>query len=96
MPLVIYAATSVLLKCIYSNKYIVEYDMKKLGISLGVLVLGSYFYIKGLNEYEDYLRFNHGIWHLLASIANYYGMKCNTCKPILVTTSSCNSMQMQE
>lgn len=78
LPLAIYALTAVVLKIVYWNKVTVTYDWGKLATSLGVLVFGAYFYIQGLDEYSDYLRLNHGIWHMLASIANYYGMKCNS------------------
>jgi predicted membrane channel-forming protein YqfA (hemolysin III family) len=44
--------------------------------------VGAYFFVKGLDEYDDYLRFNHGIWHMMAAISNYYGLKSTTYERI--------------
>jgi predicted membrane channel-forming protein YqfA (hemolysin III family) len=31
-------------------------------------VIGFYFFVTGLDENNDYLRINHGMWHLTAGV----------------------------
>ena len=40
------------------------------------LLVSLYFFVKGLDESKDYLRINHGLWHLFCSIAfyQYFGL----------------------
>jgi predicted membrane channel-forming protein YqfA (hemolysin III family) len=38
------------------------------------LIIGSYFFVKGLDEHTDYLRLYHGIWHVFLGISSYYNM----------------------
>ena len=51
------------------------YIWEKLWKCLLIGGIGIYFFIKGLNEYDDYLRFNHGMWHLCAGISSLYGFQ---------------------
>jgi predicted membrane channel-forming protein YqfA (hemolysin III family) len=47
---------------------------------VGILLIAGQFFINGLNRKNDYLRINHGLWHLFAGVAHYYGMNCTTWK----------------
>jgi hypothetical protein len=44
--------------------------MLKYGLNL--LIPAIYFFIKGLDDENDYLRINHGMWHLFIGIAFFY------------------------
>ena len=36
------------------------------------MMFGVFFFIRGLDDDNDYLRINHGLWHCSASIATFY------------------------
>lgn len=69
---------AVILRIWYWNKVKVTYNWWNLSTSLIVLLVGAYFFVKGLDQYDDYLRFNHGIWHMMAAISNFYGLNSTT------------------
>jgi predicted membrane channel-forming protein YqfA (hemolysin III family) len=48
-------------------------------VSFVILLLAGQFFVNGLKEKNDYLRLNHGFWHMFAGVAHYYGMSCATC-----------------
>ncbi len=78
VPIVLFDIIAVLIRLWYWNRIKVVYHYENLFTSLIVLMIGGYFFVKGLDEFDDYLRFNHGIWHLMAAVSNYYGMKAAT------------------
>jgi hypothetical protein len=78
LPIIFFDILALVLRLWYWSSVKVKYDWRRLGMSLSILGIGSYFFYKGLNEHDDYLRFNHGIWHLMAAVSNYYGMSCCT------------------
>ncbi len=41
-------------------------------LSLVFLTIGVLFYLDGLNDANDYLRFSHGMWHLSVSVFGWY------------------------
>lgn len=52
-----------------------------LGKAAGLICVGAYFFVKGLDETQDYLRFHHGMWHMFLGAAVYYGFQAS--KPTL-------------
>ncbi len=44
--------------------------MLKYGMFL--FIPAVFFFARGLNRKNDYLRFGHGLWHLLCGFAFYY------------------------
>jgi hypothetical protein len=36
------------------------------------VIIGVYCFYKGLDEFNDYLRFYHGMWHLAAGAFSFY------------------------
>lgn len=52
-----------------------EYHKRDLRIALAVMALAVYFFIKGLDDYNDYLRLNHGMWHFCVGWSTYYFFK---------------------
>jgi hypothetical protein len=77
-PILLFDVVVVVLKVWYWGRVRVTYNWRRLGASLAILAIGSYFFFKGLNEFEDYLRLNHGIWHMMAALSSYCGMGCCT------------------
>ena len=75
VPIVFYGAVGVMLRVMDMNKTKVQYNWEMLGKSSFLTLIGVYFFMKGLNEFDDYLRFNHGMWHMLAGIASWYGFQ---------------------
>jgi len=49
-----------------------KFNFKMVSKALGFLFIGACFFVRGLDEDEDYLRFNHFTWHLFASITGFY------------------------
>ncbi|KYQ89287.1 hypothetical protein DLAC_09947 [Tieghemostelium lacteum] len=39
---------------------------------LGLLAIAAVFFVRGLDDDNDYLRINHGIWHFFVGFAFYY------------------------
>ena len=37
-----------------------------------MLAIGLLFFTKGLDEHTDYLRLNHGLWHLFLGWSSWY------------------------
>jgi hypothetical protein len=75
MPIVGYGVLGLGLRLYNMNKVKVVYDWGNLGRSLFFTTIGLYFFAKGLDEFDDYLRFNHGMWHMLAGISSWYGLQ---------------------
>lgn len=55
----------------YQNKV-----MLKNGLS--ALFLALFFFYKALDEYQDYLRFFHGCWHMMVGITSFYLWQAKT------------------
>lgn len=49
---------------------------RKIYIGLGLLTVAFAFFARGLDEDNDYLRLNHGLWHLFSSLAFYNFFHC--------------------
>lgn len=58
----------------------VKYNFNRLFASIGILLMAGQFFINGLVEKNDYLRLNHGLWHMFVGIAHYYGINCTSWK----------------
>ena len=41
-------------------------------LALVFLTIGVLFYLDGLDDANDYLRFSHGMWHLSVSVFGWY------------------------
>lgn len=80
IPIALYDAVAFIVRVYYWRRIQVTYHWDNIMTSLVVLTVGGYFFVRGLDEYDDYLRFNHGIWHLMAAISNYFGMMGTTCE----------------
>lgn len=79
-PMILYTVLSICARFWYKNKVIVTYSFKRLIASLTCLAIGGWFFIHGLVEKNDYLRFNHGMWHVMAGFTFFYGMTCTNWK----------------
>jgi predicted membrane channel-forming protein YqfA (hemolysin III family) len=82
IPIVLFSIIAIIVRIWHWNTIKVIYNYWNLFTSLIILLVGAYFFVKGLDEYDDYLRFNHGIWHMMAAISNYYGLKSTTYERI--------------
>ena len=72
-----------LLLSIYSiNNHRVIYNWNYFGISLALTTVGVHFFAKGLDEFDDYLRFNHSFWHLVIGLSSWYGFQSTRIEPI--------------
>ncbi len=80
LPMVIFEVLSIALRAYYWRKVEVKYNFKRLIASIIILVVAGQFFINGLDEKKDYLRFNHGLWHMFAGVAHYFGMNCTSWK----------------
>ena len=74
-PIVVFSVIGIVNRLLNWNKIAVSYNWGNCLKTAGYLSVGSYFFIKGLDEYDDYLRFNHGLWHLFSGAAIYYGLQ---------------------
>jgi predicted membrane channel-forming protein YqfA (hemolysin III family) len=45
-------------------------------IAFGILIIAMVFFVRGLDEDNDYLRLNHGLWHMSASLSAYFFFGC--------------------
>ena len=47
-------------------------------LNRGLMLMGLaiYFFINGLDDENDYLRINHGLWHCFASLSSFYMWQC--------------------
>jgi predicted membrane channel-forming protein YqfA (hemolysin III family) len=41
-------------------------------IGLAFMAIALFFFVRGLDDDNDYLRFNHGLWHLFVGISFYF------------------------
>jgi predicted membrane channel-forming protein YqfA (hemolysin III family) len=37
-----------------------------------LMIIGLYFFIKGLDDDNDYLKMNHGMWHVFSAIGMFH------------------------
>lgn len=82
VPCVACVFLSIILRIRQRKHIAVHYNMKELRMGGIALLVGLYFFIVGLNEKTDYLRINHGIWHLQAAIFSYYFLNAVRTVPI--------------
>ena len=79
-PIVLFSLVACINRLLHWHQVKVVYNWPYCLKTGGLLAVGSYFFIKGLDEYDDYLRFNHGMWHLFSG-AIYYGLQaCEATK----------------
>jgi hypothetical protein len=50
----------------------VKYVKRNMVLALVFLTVGVIFYLDGLDDENDYLRFSHGMWHLCCSVFGWY------------------------
>lgn len=74
--MLLYNLLSIPLRIYYYNRVQITYNINRLIASIIILVIAGQFFINGLDEKNDYLRFNHGLWHMFAGLAHYWGMSC--------------------
>jgi predicted membrane channel-forming protein YqfA (hemolysin III family) len=56
-----------------NNKHFeVKYVKRNMILALVFLTVGVIFYLDGLDDKNDYLRFSHGMWHLCCSVFGWY------------------------
>eukprot|EP01084_Bolivina_argentea_P018752 34891_1 len=49
-----------------------NYHLTNFKIGWSVMLVAIYFFVKGLDEKNDYLRLHHSAWHLCVTIASYW------------------------
>jgi len=76
-PIAIYLAMWLMIGCV-TRKRKAKYNKKMLVRGWGFMFLAVIAFIKGLDEYGDYLRFYHGMWHFIAGIASFYMWQSTT------------------
>jgi len=52
------------------------YIKKMLAKGVVCFAFAVFGFVKGLDEFEDYLRLHHGMWHFLCGIASFYVWQC--------------------
>lgn len=73
IPIVMYAVIGIIAN-IHWKLGVPEFRYDKLLKGSGLLFIGGIFFVKGLDEHTDYLRFHHGVWHFFLGIASYYNL----------------------
>ena len=81
-PIVFYGVIGFLLRIYNINKHRVIYNWSYLGKSLALTTVGVHFFAKGLDEFDDYLRFNHSVWHLFIGVSSWYGFQSTRVETI--------------
>ena len=79
-PILIFCLIGVLCRFATWDKVEVTYNRGYLGRTAVLLAIGGYFFLKGLDENDDYLRFNHGMWHLFSGAGIYFGLQACSVK----------------
>lgn len=59
---------------IYYKKGFPKFKYDQLFKGKLLLFVGAYFFVKGLDQHTDYLRLNHGIWHIFLGVASWYNL----------------------
>lgn len=67
----------VLIYCFYHlyrtpYRYKPRYNVKRLSYGLVFMIIGVVFFIRGLDDINDYLKINHGLWHSFAAIGSMF------------------------
>lgn len=62
---------SIVLVKIFLTREFIRVDKKIYSLAALFGVIAGYFFYKGLDDLNDYLRLNHGLWHFFAGIAIY-------------------------
>ena len=75
LPITFYGIIGFLLRIYHIKDQIIIYNWNYLCKGLVLTLIGIHFFLKGLDEFDDYLRFNHGMWHLLGGMASFYGFQ---------------------
>lgn len=57
---------------IFNPKMRPNYQKKNLLKGTILLIIAIYFFIKGLDDENDWIRLNHGLWHTFGSFSFYY------------------------
>jgi predicted membrane channel-forming protein YqfA (hemolysin III family) len=55
-----------------TTKFRPTYVMKNLYIGLACVVVGVFFFVRGLDDDNDWIRINHGLWHAFVAVALYF------------------------
>lgn len=55
----------------YVTREFIRIDRKVYSLAAIFALIAGYFFYKGLDDLNDYLRLNHGLWHFFAGIAIY-------------------------
>ena len=69
IPIIIYFAAFILKLTFGRRPRFNSYFLKRGG---GMLLIAIFFFIRGLDENQDYLRINHGMWHCLAGTSSFF------------------------
>lgn len=69
-------SVAILLCKIYWSKRFISGNRKDVFLASIAGVIAGYFFYKGLDDANDYLRLNHGLWHFFAGIAIYFFYMC--------------------
>lgn len=72
VPIISFGIISIVLRILTYSKYEVKYSIYNLLMYFGILGFGASYMIEGLNEYEDYLRHKHALWHLFSGLSIKY------------------------
>lgn len=72
IPQLIYVIIGIIIRILHYNHYKVNYNWNQLYLSLLTLGLGTFFLVRGLDDKNDYLRINHGMWHITICVFGYF------------------------
>jgi len=54
------------------EEVVISFSSKRIMIGCGLTAIALVFFVFGLDEDHDWLRLNHGLWHLFIGLASYY------------------------
>ena len=60
------------------RRRIPNYNPKMKKIAFPIFCFAILCFLKGTDEFNDYLRFFHGMWHLFVGIGGFYAWQLNT------------------